>query len=378
MAHPVSGKYCILGVGQTAFGKLPGRSTQAMHVEAIRNAITDSGLDKSDIDAVLCKMPTSKPELGYSLDIAQRIGIVPKVNAVLDQEGATTISLVGYAMMCMELDQCEVAVISFADNPRTSTNRYGRPKGEGAPFGLFGGAALYSMITRRHMHEYGTTHDQLGAISVACHKHGALNPNAQMQKAITLDEYHESRWIAEPLHVFDCCLVSDGAAAIVVTTVERAKALGISEPVRVLGVGQGHPSWDVPYRETLTTAGGKESGRQAFAMAGLRPADIDVAQIYDCFTITALMTLEDYGFCEKGEGGPFCEGGRIELGGELPINTSGGLLSETGMPGLQLIVEGVRQVRGECGPRQVPGAEVALISNQGGVMHTHSTMILGK
>ncbi|MBE3555680.1 MAG: hypothetical protein IMW91_01160 [Firmicutes bacterium] len=165
---------------------------------------------------------------------------------------------------------------------------------------------------------------------------------------------------------------------MIVTSVEHAKAMGISDPVLILGIGQAHPAWDVPYRPTLTTSGAKESGRQAFAMAGLTPKDVDVAELYDCFTIVPLITLEDYGFCEKGEGGPFVENGRIELGGELPINTSGGLLSETGMPGMQLVIEAVRQLRGTCGPRQVPNAQVALVSNQGGMMHTHSTLLLGK
>lgn len=377
-AHPLSGKYCIIGVGMTAFGKLPGRSTQSMHIEAIRNALADSGIDKGDIDAVLCKMPTSHPSLGYSLEICQRLGIVPRVTGVLDQEGASNMGLVTYAMACMELGQCEAAVISYADNPRTGPNVFGAPMGEGAPFGWLGAPASYAMIAQRHMYEYGTTHEQLGAIAIACRKHGAMNPAAQLRKPLSMADYKASKWIAEPFRVSDCCLVSDGAAAIVVTSVAKARSLGISEPVRVLGLGQSHPAWDVSYREQLTTTGALESGRQAFAMAGLRPADVDVAQLYDCFTITPLMTLEEYGFCERGEGGPFCEGGRIELGGELPLNTSGGLLSESGTPGMQLIIEAVRQLRGECGPRQVPGASVSLVSNQGGIMHTHATMILGK
>lgn len=379
MVHPVSGKYCVLGVGNTRYGTLPGRSSQSLHIEAISKAIADAGVEKNEIDGVLCKMPTSSPGMGYSLQIAQRLGIVPKVQGVLDQEGATCVSLIGYAMMCMELGQCSTAVISYGDNPRSRTNRYGAGgHSDAAIFGLFGAPASYALIARRHMYEFGTTHDQLGAIAVACHRHAALNPNAQSPEPISLGDYHESRWIAEPFHVYDCCLVSDGAAAIVVTSVEHAKSLGVRDPVRVLGIGQAHPSWDVPYREQLTTAGGKESSRQAFAMAGLSPSDVDVAELYDCFTIAALVTLEDYGFCKKGEGGPFCEDGRIELGGELPINTSGGLLAETGMPGMQLIVEGVRQLRAECGERQVEGAEVAAVSNQGGVMHTHSTLLLGK
>lgn len=379
MAHPWSGKYCIIGIGHTRFGELPGISTRAMHVEAIRNAIADATIPKDEIDAVLCKAPTSSFQLGYALSIAQRIGVQPRVCGVLDQEGATNISLIGYAMMCMEAGECEVAVISYADNPRTgSRHAYAESLPETAPFGWFGTPGGYAMIARRHMAEFGTTSEQLGAISVACHKHGARNENAQMRKEITIDDHQQSRMIVDPLHLFDCCLVSDGGAAVIVTSVEHAKAMGISNPILILGMGQAHPAWDVPYRPTLTTSGAKESGRQAFAMAGLTPKDVDVAELYDCFTIVPLITLEDYGFCEKGEGGPFVENGRIELDGELPMNTSGGLLSETGMPGMQLVIEAVRQLRGTCGSRQVPNAQVALVSNQGGMMHTHSTLLLGK
>lgn len=374
--HELSGKYCIVGVGATDFGKLPGRSSESLTVEAIKNALDDAGIEKAEIDAVLCKMPTSAPGLGYSLDISQRLGIVPRVTTVIDQEGATNMGLITYAMISMELGQCEAAVISYGDNPRTGTHSYHGPKGEGAPFGLRSPAAQYAMIARRHMHEYGTTHDQLGAIAVAARKHGAMNPKAQLQKPLTLEEYNEGRWVAEPFHRDDCCLVSDGALAIVVMSVEKATSLGITNPVRIAGLGQGHTAWDVPYRETLTTSGALQSGRQAFAMAGLKPADVDVAELYDCFTIVPLMTLEEYGFCEKGEGGAFVEGGRIELGGEIPINTSGGLLSESGTPGMQHIIEAVRQVRGQCGDRQVPNVDVALVSNQGGIMHTHSTLLL--
>jgi len=170
--------------------------------------------------------------------------------------------------------------------------------------------------------------------------------------------------------------VSDGGAAVVVMSAARARALGVPNAVPILGFGQGQTSWEVAQRPTLTSTEAAVSGRTAFAMAGLAPKDIDVAQLYDCFTITALMTLEDYGFCKKGEGGRFVADGRIEIGGDLPLNTSGGLLSETGMPGMQLVIEAVRQIRGQAA-LQVPGADTCLVSNQGGTMHTHSTLILG-
>ncbi|MFD4818052.1 thiolase family protein [Peribacillus butanolivorans] len=375
----LSEKYCIIGVGQTKFGKHPDRTTIDLNVEAIKNAIEDCGIDKSSIDAVLCKYPTSKHTMMYSTQVAQAVGIVPKVSGVIDMGGAANINLIQYAITSMELGQCETAVISFADNPLTgSRNAYTSPRGDDGLYGWFGVPPAYAMIAQRHMDLYGTKSEQLGAIAVAAHKHAALNPNAQSRKPITIEDHQNSRFIANPLHLYDCCLVSDGAAAVIVTSVENARNLGIHNPVTILGLGQSHPSWDIEFREEITVSGAKESGRMAFEMAGLRPQDMDFAQIYDCFTIVNLITLEDYGFCEKGEGGAFVENGRIELGGSLPVNTSGGLLSETGMPGMQLIIEGVRQLRGESGERQVPNAKLGVVSNQGGIMSTHATMILGR
>jgi acetyl-CoA acetyltransferase len=211
---------------------------------------------------------------------------------------------------------------------------------------------------------------------VACRKHGAGNPNAQLRSPLTMDAYLGSPWVVDPLRRDDCALVSDGAAALVVMSAKRARELGVPQPVPVLGFGHGQTSFELPQRSTLTSTEAARAARTAFEMAGVGPKDVDVAQLYDCFTITVLMTLEDYGFCAPGQGGPFVAGGAIEFGGALPVNTSGGLLSETGMPGLQLIIEGVRQMRGTA-RLQVPGAEVCLVSNQGGTMHTHATLILG-
>jgi acetyl-CoA acetyltransferase len=226
------------------------------------------------------------------------------------------------------------------------------------------------------MFEYGTPPAAFGAVAKAARRHGAANPNAQLRKAITMDEYMASPMLIDPIRRDDSCLVSDGAAAVVVMSAARARALGVKAAVPILGFGSGHTSWDLPLRPSLTSTEAVRSGARAFEMAGLAPSDVDVAQIYDCFTVTVLMTLEDYGFCAKGEVGHFVADGNIELGGGLPINTSGGLLSETGMPGMQLIVEGVRQIRGTAN-LQVPDANVCLVSNQGGTMHTHSTLILG-
>ncbi|MDE2397033.1 MAG: thiolase family protein [Burkholderiales bacterium] len=374
----MQGKVVIAGIGHTAFGKLPGRGTVSLNIEAIRKALADAGVEKDEVDGLFVKCPTSRFEMMYAQKLAEAMALVPRIGGVWDQGGASSISMIGQAVMAIEAGQCEVAVVALADNPATGSRQaYEKAWGDDSVHGWFGTPAGYAMIAQRHMGEFGTTSDQLGAIAVACRKHGAANPNAQLRKPLTLEQYRESRLIVEPLRRDDCCLVSDGAAAVVLMSARRAAAAKVAKPIPVLGFGQGQTSWEVALRPDLTSTAAKVSAETAFAMAGLRPADIDVAQLYDCFTITVLMTLEDYGFCGKGEGGRFVEGGRIEIGGELPVNTAGGLLSETGMPGLQLVIEGVRQMRGES-VNQVQGARHGIVSNQGGIMHTHSTLILGR
>ena len=379
MATNLSGKSVIAGIGQTAFGKLPGRGTVSLNVEAIRNALADAGVEKGEVDAIFAKAPTSRFEMMYAQKLAEALGMQPRIGGVYDHGGASSISMISYAAMAIEAGQCEVAIVALADNPATGTRQaYEKSYGDGDSglYGWFGTPAGYAMVAQRHMSQFGTTSDQLGAVAMASRRHGAANPLAQLRKPLSLDQYRQSRLIVAPLRRDDCCLVSDGAAAVVMMSAERAAATKVARPVAILGFGQGQTSWDVALRPDLTTTAAKTSAGTAFAMAGLRPVDIDVAQIYDCFTICTLMTLEDYGFCRKGEGGAFVSGGNIELGGGLPVNTSGGLLSETGMPGLQLVLEAVRQMRGDS-VNQVKGARRGIVSNQGGIMHTHSTLIVG-
>jgi acetyl-CoA acetyltransferase len=372
------GNVVIAGIGQTAFGKLPGRTTLSLNIEACRNALADAGVEKGAVDALVVKPPTSNPEFMYGSTLAEAMGLQPRVGGSWDQGGAANISLISFAAMAIEHGQCEIALVTYADNPRTgSRHAYEKAFGDDAAYGWFGVPAGYAMLARRHMEQYGTTSDQLGEIAVAIRNHGAANPNAQLRSALTLEQYRQSKWVVDPLRRDDCCLVSDGAAAVVLMSAKRAKQLGVRKSVPILGFGQGQTSWEVPLRADLTSTGAEVSGATAFRMAGLAPKDIDVAQIYDCFTITVLMTLEAYGFARHGEGGPFVAGGRLAHDGALPTNTAGGLLSETGMPGLQLVLEGVRQMRGEA-TLQVKNAKNCVVSNQGGIMHTHSTLILGQ
>jgi acetyl-CoA acetyltransferase len=225
------GTYAIAGVGQTAYGELPGRSSYSLNLEAIKAATDDAGLTLGDIDGVFCKYPTSKFESIFAAKIAQQLGIYPKVIATLDQAGASNISLIAYAAMAIEAGMCEVAVCSYGDNPATKSRAaYGRPRGEGAPFGMFGTPSGYALIAQRHMYEYGTTSQQLGAIAVAARTHAALNPHAQFRRAITLADHQNSRMLADPLHLLDACPITDGGAAVIITSAARARSLR-SQPV---------------------------------------------------------------------------------------------------------------------------------------------------
>lgn len=372
------GKAVIAGIGHTAFGKLPGRTTISLNIEACRKAVEDAGIEKDVIDALLVKVPTSRVEMMYGQKLAEAMELRPRFGGVFDQGGASNISMISIAAMAIEAGQCEVALVTLADNPRTGTRQaYEKAWGEDADFGWSSVVAGYAMIARRYMAEHGTSEDVHAAIAMACRKHGAANPNAQLRLPLSRDAYDNAPWIVEPLRRDDCCLVSDGAAAVVVMSAKRARELGVRSPVPILGFGQGNVSNDVPLREDLTETMAGVSARTAFEMAGLGPGDIDVAQVYDCFTITVVMTLEAYGFASKGRLAEIALDGGFEVDGALPLNTSGGLLSETGMPGLQLVLEGVRQMRGTS-TSQVPDAATAIVSNQGGIMHTHSTLILAR
>jgi acetyl-CoA acetyltransferase len=378
MGANLSGKAVIAGIGATRFGALPGRTTISMNVEAIRKALNDAGIGKDAVDALYVKCPTSRFEMMYGQKIAEAIGLQPRIGGVWDSGGSSNVIMISQAIMAIEAGQCEIAVVTFADNPKTgSAASYSHPRGEDALYGWFSVLSSYAMIARRHMGELGTPREAMGAVAVAARRHGAQNLNAQLRKPLALDEYMDRPPMVAPFCRDDCTLVSDGAAAVVVMSTERARKMGVAKPVPVLGFGFGQTSWDVTQRPDMTSTQAKVAGATALKMAGLKPKDMDVAQIYDCFTITALMTLEDYGFAKKGQVADFVKGGNIEIGGELPMNTSGGLLSETGMPGMQLIHEGVRQMRGDAS-LQVKGAKHCIISNQGGVMHTHAALILGQ
>lgn len=371
-------KVVIAGIGHTAYGAHEGRSTFSMHAEAVRNALADAGVEKAAVDALFVKFPTSHFEFMYGQKVAEAIGLQPRIGGVWDQGGAANIGMISFAALAIEAGQCEIAVVTFADNPKTGSRAaLAKPMSADEVFGWFGAVAGYAMVARRHMAQWGTTADQLGAVAVNARANGAANPRAQLRKPLTLEGYRGSRRVVAPLRRDDCCLVSDGGAAVVLMSAARARALGVAAPVPILGFGQGQTSWDVEQRPDLTSTCAAASARTAFLMAGLGPPDMNVAQFYDCFTIVPIMTLEDYGFVPRGQGGAFVAADGIGLDRGLPMNTSGGLLSETGMPGMQLVIEGVRQMRGTAN-LQVKDARTCIVSNQGGIMHTHATLILGE
>lgn len=371
------GRAVITGIGETSWGKHPGRDRVDLIVEATAAAIADAGIAKDMIDGVLVKMANSQPSFLYGQTVAEALGLRPRVGASLDQGGAAPIALVSYAALAIEAGLMEVALICYGDTPRSGSRAvYQRPRGEEALYGWYSTAAGYAMIHQAYRQRYKVPDAHFGAVAVNARANGAANPHAQLRTPLALAAYLDAPYMVEPLRKDDCCLLSDGAAAILVMSDARAKALGIAHAVPVLGFGQGQESAEVHLRPDLTSTMAAASAATAFKMAGLTAEEIDVAQLYDCFTVVPLLTLEDYGFVPRGQAGSLAAAGGLGLDGRLPTNTAGGLLSQTGSPGLPLIIEGVRQMRG-CANRQVPRAKTCIVSNQGGSMHTHATLILG-
>lgn len=372
------GKVVIAGVGNTKYGKHPGRDRIDLIVEAARNAIADAGISKDMLDGLFVKMANSEPSILYGQKVSEALGLRPTIGCSLDQGGAANISQITYAALAIEAGMIDMALVCYGDTARTGSRAvYHRPRGDDALVGWYSTAAGYAMIHQAYRNQYNPRDEEFGAIAVQTRAHGLDNPDAHLRVALSMDEYLSGPFVVQPLRRDDCCLVSDGGAAVILMSAERAKQLGRDKAVPILGLGQGQESWDVHLRRDLIRTKAEDSAKAAFRMAGISPAGIGVAQIYDCFTVTVLQTLEDYGLAPRGQAGAKALAEGITLGGWLPLNTSGGLLSESGTPGLQLIIEGVRQMRGDA-RLQVSNPGACIISNQGGSMHTHATMILGE
>lgn len=379
----LSGRFAIVGVGDTAVGRVPEQTKTGLALLAAARAIRDSGLDPSEVDGVLTSQ--MGPTFIFSLEIATRLGIRPHYTTVMELGGATSVCMAQQAAMAIDAGMCRAVVCVHAQKQQTegSRQRHGGALLRGfdefdRPFGHPGAIAVHAMAARRHMHEYGSRTEDFARVAVAMRRHASLNANAQRREPITVEDHQASPWVVEPFRLLDCCQVSDGAGAFVVTSAERARDLP-QPPAYLSGFSQFHPHRFLSERAAdLTSTGAGVSGPAAFEMAGLTPADVDVAELYDCFTYVVLTELEDYGFCKKGEGPDFVADANIEIGGSLPVNTHGGLLSQGHVEGMLHVVEAVRQLRGgQVEPeRQVPGAAVALVSGHGGQMSTHGTLIL--
>jgi acetyl-CoA acetyltransferase len=380
-------KVAIVGADETdSIGIVPNMTPIMMHAQAARNALRDAGIEKSEVDAVFtCGIGGMA-----SVQLSEYLGIVPKYTDSTMVGGSSFELHVEHAAAAINAGLCSVALITHGETGHSGRMRRG-PRGGGfmmdtslpsaqfeMPFGTGGPPSVYSMAAMRHMHEYGTTSEHLAEIAVATRKWAQLNPRAMMRDPLTIEDVLSSRWIAYPFHIYDCCLVTDAGGAVVIVGADRAREFK-KKPVWVLGTGEASTHQSLLGMGDLTRTPARYSGKAAFEMAGVTHKDIDVVEVYDSFTYTALVTIEELGFCKKGEGGPFLANQRTAPGGDFPMNTNGGGLSYThpGMYGMFILIEAVRQLRGECGPRQVPNAKLACVNGTGGLLSATGTLILG-
>jgi acetyl-CoA acetyltransferase len=368
----LSEKCAVSGIGETAYVRGSGKSVPALQMGASLAAIADAGLTPRDIDGII---PYANNEV-VAEDFATNFGLDDlRFSATTPMGGASSVAALQAAAMAIVTGVANHVLIPLGRNGysqiRVGMRMQQLPQfrlvGEfEMPSGAVAPAQFYAPMARRHMELYGTTSLQFGRIAVNTREMALKNSNAIMKKPLTIEEHQSARMISDPFRLFDCCLESDGGAAVVVSSSERARDLR-QTPVTIMGVAEGHPDSPsaISQRPDLTTLGLAKAAPRAFSMAGVGPDDIDVAEIYDCFTYTVLCQLEDLGFCKKGEGGPFIDDGHVDPDGKLPINTHGGLLSQAHVIGLNHVVELVRQLRGEGGKAQVKDAEIGLVTGYG-------------
>lgn len=378
------GKSAIVGVGQAGIGEAHGFSAMEILAQAATQAVADAGLTMRDIDGLAtCSSAASM----WALPVAEYLGLRPQFIDSTMLGGSSFIAHLMPAMMALESGQCNAVLVCYGSTQKTGTfSRKGMteafrlvdPLPYEHPYQPMLPPTAYALAASRHMHEFGTTREQLAEVAVAARRWAQLNPEAYMRDPLSIDDVLGSRMISTPLTVRDCCLVTDGAGAFVLMRADRARAQR-QKPVYVLGNATAVWNRQISSMENLTVTSASESGRRAFEMAGLKPSDVDVVGLYDAFTINTLLFLEDLGFCKKGEAGAFVENGGIAPGGRLPVNTNGGGLScvHPGMYGIFLVIEAVRQLRGECGERQVPDAKIALAHGNGGTLSSQSTALFG-
>jgi acetyl-CoA acetyltransferase len=372
------GRTAIVGAATFGIGKCPGISAVDMAAKAALMALADAGITLSEVDALYTSAPYEA--LG-GMELAEYLGITPKVTDCNRTGGSAFEVYVQQAALALEAGLIDCALIAYGSNPASNP-----PPGVGmtrqspweAAYRPLAPLSSYALATSRHMHLYGTTRKHLAEVAVAARQWAQLNPEAAARDPLTVEDVLTARMVSDPLTVRDCCLFNDGAAAVVMVRADRAKDCA-KAPVHVLGAAHAVTHREISSMPDLTVTGAAISGTQAFAQAGVGPADMDVVMLYDAFTITPILFLEDLGFCPKGEGGRFISGGHIAPGGGLALNTNGGGLScvHPGMYGLFLLVEAVRQLRGEAGDRQISDAHLALAHGNGGVLSSQATVILG-
>ena len=372
------GGAAIVGVAESDLGEVgPEYTPLDLIGQATLRALEDASLKKEDVDGLFSasayyQMPT--------LSVGEYLGIRPRYSDATSMGGSSFVSHLFHAAAAIDAGLCEVALITYGSTQRSGWGRLvsgSETLPYEAPYNARYPVSMYALAASRHMYQYGTTREQLAEVAVAAREWAKLNPKAFIREDLSIKDVLGSRMVSFPLSVLDCCLVTDGGGAVVVMSPERAETLS-KPPVYLLGAGEAHWHRYISQMPDLTVTAAAESGPRAYRMAGIGPGEVDVALLYDAFTINTVLFLEDLGFCRKGEGGAFVEGGRIAPGGGLAVNTSGGGLSynHPGMYGLLLIVEAVRQLRGECGERQID-AEVALVHGNGGVLSSQVTAILG-
>ena len=373
------GAAAIVGVAESDLGQVAdGMSPMDLCAQGILRALADCGLTLKDVDGLFCAMTQQRMSI---VSLIEYLGIAPKFIGSSMTGGSSFEFHVAQAAAAIEAGLCNVAVIAYGSTQRSVGRKQASQREVNpyeTPFKPFLPTSAYALAASRHMHQYGTTRENLAEVAVAARKWAQLNPVAWEKKPLTVADVLKSRMISHPFTVRDCCLVTDGGGAIVMTSAARAKSLK-KPPAYVLGCGHGVTHMNISSMPDLTVTGAKRSGEVAYRMAKLSAKDCDMVQLYDAFTINTILFLEDLGFCKKGEGGAFVSNGNIAPGGGLPVNTNGGGLSycHPGMYGLFVLIEGVRQLRGECGERQVKKHDVAMVHGNGGVLSAQASVILG-
>lgn len=373
------GSVAVVGAAESDLGLVAQNTSPVdLMAQATMRALDDCGLKLADVDGLF--VAATQVRMG-PMTLAEYLRIKPKYFDGTIIGGSSFMSHVTHAQMAIEAGMCEVAVIAYGSTQRSVSRAAASPREYNyyeTPYKPILPISAYALAAARHMHQFGTTRENLAEVAVAARQWALMNPVAWEKEPLTIEQVLKARMVSYPFTVRDCCLVVDGGGAIVITSAARAKSLK-KKPVYVLGTGDALGHATISNMPDLTVTAAVESGAQAYKMAGVKPADVKMLSLYDAFTITPVLFLEDLGFCPKGEGGRFVSGGAIAPGGKLPVNTSGGGLSycHPGMYGLLVMIEAIRQVRGECGKRQVKDCDIALAHGNGGVLSSQCTVIFG-